>query len=116
MSEEQGPRTNWTFLTQHARVLLMISRDADVRLRDVAAACGLTERAVRAVVTDLEAAGYVTRTRHGRRNHYRIVDGTFFRHPAEARHRVGALLDLFADLDSGPRTATVNGDHDDQNP
>ncbi|WP_104815796.1 helix-turn-helix domain-containing protein [Kitasatospora sp. MMS16-BH015] len=116
MPEAQELRTRWTFLTQHARVLLMISRDQDVRLRDLAAACGLTERAVQAVVADLETAGYVTRTRKGRRNHYNVVDGTPFRHPAEANHPVGALLDLFADLDSGPTTATANGDHDDQHP
>ncbi|MFI6848963.1 MarR family transcriptional regulator [Kitasatospora sp. NBC_00085] len=97
MAEVQELRSSWTFLTQHARVLLLIARDADVRLRDVAAACGVTERAVQAIVTDLESAGYVTRTRHGRRNHYQVVRGTHFRHPAEESHEIAGLLGLFAD-------------------
>ncbi|MBD0694182.1 hypothetical protein BG452_15190 [Streptomyces sp. CBMA123] len=57
MAGAQEPRSSWTFLTQHARVLLMVARDADVRLRDVAVAGGMTERAVRAIVSDLENAG-----------------------------------------------------------
>ncbi|MEU9047012.1 MULTISPECIES: helix-turn-helix domain-containing protein [unclassified Kitasatospora] len=118
MSDEREPRTSWTFLTNHARVLLMISRDAEVRLRDLAAVCGVTERAVQGIVTDLENAGYLTHTRHGRRNHYRVVHGTHFRHPAEAPHEIAGLLALFADVDpgSGPGTATSpsRGDHHDE--
>ncbi|MCC9310556.1 MarR family transcriptional regulator [Kitasatospora sp. RB6PN24] len=113
MPDRPEPRTSWTFLTHHARVLLMISRDAEVRLRDLAAMCGITERAVRAIVADLEKAGYLTHTRHGRRNHYHVMHGTFFRHPAEAHHEITGLLALFADL--GPRThpspATLTGEH-----
>ncbi|GAA2974537.1 helix-turn-helix domain-containing protein [Streptomyces lactacystinicus] len=115
-SDEREPRTSWTFLTQHARVLLMISRNTEVRLRDLAVMCGVTERAVQAIVTDLESAGYLTRTRHGRRNHYHVVHDTFFRHPAEAGHEIAGLLDLFADLQpgSGPAPSTRPGDHHDQ--
>ncbi len=90
----QDRRDNWTFLTSHARVLLTVAQDPSVRMRDVAATCRLTERAVQAVVADLEAAGYLTRVRVGRRNRYAIVSGTTFRHPAEAGQEVAGLLDL----------------------
>ncbi|MEV6206223.1 helix-turn-helix domain-containing protein [Kitasatospora sp. NPDC051914] len=102
MAEEHEPRTSWTFLTQHARVLLMVSRDPQVRVRDLAASCGVTERAVQSIITDLESAGYLTRTRHGRRNHYHVTGHTHFRHPAEARHEIAGFLELFADLSPPP--------------
>lgn len=118
MPDELEPRTSWTFLTHHARVLLIISRDADVRLRDLATMCGVTDRAVRAIVADLEKAGYLTHTRHGRRNRYHIVNGTFFRHPVEGHHEIAGLLALFADLGpgSGHQPATPTGDHHDEHP
>lgn len=63
-NEHTGSRRNhWTFLTNHARVLIAIARDPGVRLRDLAAICDLTERTVQTIVTDLEADGYLTRTR-----------------------------------------------------
>lgn len=101
------PRTTWTFITNHARILAMIQRDPGVRLRDMAAACGVTERAAQAIVTDLEAAGYLSRVRQGRRNHYNITPGTSFRHPAEGHHEVADLLSLLARL--GPPKGS--GDH-----
>ncbi|WP_424216077.1 helix-turn-helix transcriptional regulator (plasmid) [Streptomyces sp. BI20] len=94
-----GPRTSWTFVTHHARILAMILRDPEIRVRDMAAACQVSERAAQAIVTDLETAGYLSRARHGRRNHYEITPGTLFRHPAEGRHEVAELLELLADLD-----------------
>ncbi|MDH6706663.1 DNA-binding IclR family transcriptional regulator [Kitasatospora sp. MAA19] len=90
-------RTRWTFLTNHARVLSLLARDPGVRLRDVAAACGLTERAVQGIVADLEAEGYLTRSREGRRNRYRIAPEARLRHPVEARHTIGALLALLSE-------------------
>ncbi|RKT02841.1 MarR family protein [Streptomyces sp. 3211.6] len=97
-------RPRWTFLTSHARVLLAISRDPGVRLRDVAASCGLTERTVQAIVADLEHDGYLLRDRaaDGRRNRYAIVPGGRFRHPAEAGHEITGLLELLA---AGPLPA-----------
>ncbi|MER5641435.1 AsnC family transcriptional regulator [Kitasatospora sp. NPDC002227] len=89
-------RTGWTFLTNHARALLQISQDTEVRLRDVAEVCGLTERSARAIVADLETAGYLTHSRRGRRNHYQLVGRTQFRHPAEAHQEISGLLGLFA--------------------
>ncbi|MEV4280910.1 helix-turn-helix transcriptional regulator [Actinoplanes xinjiangensis] len=85
----------WTFLTNHAHVLLGIARDPTARLRDVAAAVGITERAAQAIVADLEAAGYLRRERVGRRNAYTINTAGRFRHPAEADHQIGELIALF---------------------
>ncbi|MFF2779978.1 MarR family transcriptional regulator [Streptomyces sp. NPDC058052] len=96
----------WTFLTNHARVLLAITRDPEVRLRDVAARCGVTERTVQTIVADLEEGGYVARARaaDGRRNRYRVNPDAPFRHPAEAGHEIAGLLELLAresDRESG---------------
>lgn len=85
----------WTFLTNHAHVLLAIARNPTARLRDVAADVGITERAAQAIVADLEASGYLHRERVGRRNQYTINPAGRFRHPAEADHHIGDLLDLF---------------------
>ena len=93
-----GPTTavrGWTFLTNHARVLLAIARDPNVRLRDIAEAVGITERAAHTIVADLEASGYLHHTRVGRRNHYTVNPAGRFRHPAEAEQCVGDLLTLF---------------------
>jgi predicted transcriptional regulator len=91
-SSEPGP--SWTFLTNHARILIMIARDPGIRLRDVAAACGITERTAQAIVADLETGGYLTHTREGRRNRYLVTVGTRFRHVAEADHEIAGLLAL----------------------
>ncbi|MDH6545688.1 winged helix-turn-helix domain-containing protein [Streptomyces sp. SPB4] len=97
--EQVEPRTSWTFVTNHARILAMIMRDPEIRLRDLADSCELTERAAGAIVRDLENAGYLTRERHGRRNHYKVTPGTLFRHPAEGHHEIANLLHLLVDLD-----------------
>lgn len=85
---------HWTFLSNHAHVMVTLAADPDVRLRDVAALVGITERAVQQVVVDLELAGVVVRTRVGRRNHYTINRAARLRHPLEADVALGALLDL----------------------
>jgi len=92
---EGTPTRSWTLLTNHGRLLLLIARNTDARLRDLAAEAGITERAAQTIVGDLEAAGYVTRIREGRRNTYVLHPGQPFRHPAEADHEVGELLALF---------------------
>ena len=81
----------WTFLSNHAHVLLCIARDAEVRLRDLADLVGITERAAHRIVVDLEAGGYISRERTGRRNHYEVNDAQALRHPIE-RHRTAASL------------------------
>ncbi|MEU9252999.1 helix-turn-helix domain-containing protein [Streptomyces sp. NPDC048270] len=106
-------RNNWTFLTNHARVLVTIARDPAVRLRDVAAVCGLTERTVQTIVTDLETDGYLRRVRDGRRNRYEISPGAVFRHPAEAGVQVAGLLALLtgaaADRGAPPPAPEMTG-------
>jgi DNA-binding MarR family transcriptional regulator len=88
----------WTFLTNHAHVLLAIARDPNARLRDVGIGVGITERAAQAIVADLEAAGYLRRERVGRRNVYTVNPAGRFRHPAESDHCIGDLLSLFTGL------------------
>jgi DNA-binding IclR family transcriptional regulator len=88
----------WTFLTNHAHVLLSLAQDPDMRLREIASRVGITERATQFIVADLERAGYVTKERIGRRNRYTLVRGMHFRHSAEAGHSVDALMQIF----SGP--------------
>jgi hypothetical protein len=93
---DQSAGRRWTFLTNHARVLLKLASDPDARLREVATAAHITERAAQGIVADLERAGYLTRQRVGRRNRYTIHPGGRFRHPAEADRDIGDLLALFA--------------------
>ncbi len=88
----QRRRGDWTFLSNHAHVLVCIDRDPTIRTRDIAAAVGITERATQAIVSDLVDAGYLTRRRDGRRNVYTVIVGVPFRHPIEANHAVGDLL------------------------
>ena len=90
-----GTAARWTFLTNHAHVLLAIAADPSVRMRDIAVRVGVTERAVQLIVADLVDAGYLTRDRVGRRNRYSVNEAGAFRHPAEASHRIGELLALF---------------------
>jgi hypothetical protein len=85
---------DWTFLTNHAHVLLCVSRDPTARLRDVAEVVGITERATQRIVAELEAAGYLTRKRDGRRNRYDVHPGVPLRHPLERDHTVGEILDV----------------------
>jgi hypothetical protein len=87
--------SNWTFLSHHTQVLLCVARDPDARLRDVAASVGITERAVQAIVNDLVAEGYLTRTRVGRRNHYDVHADVCMRHPMQNDLASGTLLQLF---------------------
>jgi DNA-binding IclR family transcriptional regulator len=84
----------WTFLTNHAHVLLCLARDPEVRLRDVAERVGITERAAQRIVADLQAEGYITSERVGRRNKYIIHPDAPLRHPIEERNAVGTLISL----------------------
>jgi len=85
---------HWTFLSNHGHVLVCLARDPDARLRDVALAVGITERAVQKIVSDLEEAGVVERVREGRRNRYRLFLDRPLRHPIEAHRSIGALLGM----------------------
>jgi hypothetical protein len=96
MSDPDSSGGSWTLLTGHGHVLVEIARNPEARIRDIAAAAGITERTVQAIVADLEAAGYVSRTRAGRRTIYTVNPDSLFRHPAQDGHRVGPLLDLLS--------------------
>lgn len=85
---------SWTFLTNHAHVLLCIARDPDCRIRDVAEQVGITTRAVQHIVVELEEAGYLSHARDGRRNRYAITRERPLRHPLEQHRSVGDLLAL----------------------
>jgi DNA-binding IclR family transcriptional regulator len=84
----------WTFLTNHAHVLLCIAADPGMRLRDVANNVGITERAAQRIVADLVEAGYLSRERVGRRNHYQLHAEVALRHPNEHNSHIGSLLQL----------------------
>jgi DNA-binding IclR family transcriptional regulator len=86
--------SSWTFLTNHAQVLLAIAQNPDVRLRDVSRHVGITERATQRIVVDLVEAGYVDRRRIGRRNHYTINPKVEMRHAAQEGQPIGQLLNL----------------------
>jgi DNA-binding MarR family transcriptional regulator len=91
-----GDDSSWTFLTNHAHVLLCIRRDPEARLRDIATLVGITERATQKIVSDLSDAGYVKVERLGRRNSYTISSRRPLRHPLEKFHHIGELLDVLA--------------------
>ena len=76
-------------------MLLTLAQEPDARMRDVALRVQVTERAVQMIVADLEAAGYLTHVRTGRRNHYTVNPAGHLRHPIESNHRIGELLALF---------------------
>ncbi len=90
-----GMVPRWTFLTNHAHVLLAIAADPSARMRDVALRVGVTERAVQMIIADLVTSGHLARSRVGRRNQYTVNRAGPFRHPAESDHRIGELLELF---------------------
>lgn len=100
------PHNGWTFLTSHARVLASIADNHNARIRDIAARCRLTERAVQKIISDLEQDGYLSHTRNGRTNQYRIDPGKVLRHPAEAGLTVASLLAMLvrveAERQAGP--------------
>ncbi len=94
MSRAEEAQHSWRFITNHTQVLLCIAQNPEIRLKDVAAAVGITERAAGRIVADLVDAGYVTRERTGRRNQYTINRDLEMRHPAQLGYEIGPLLDL----------------------
>ena len=91
-SQSAENAVSWTFMTNHTHVLICLAREPEMRLRDVAARVAITERAVQRIVADLEAAGILTRTRDGRRNHYEVHTDVSLRHAVESHCTVGDLL------------------------
>ncbi|TFD31712.1 helix-turn-helix transcriptional regulator [Cryobacterium cryoconiti] len=104
--QEPGPTAGsdarWTFLTNHAHVLVTIARDPQCRMRDVASRVGVTERGAQKIIADLVADGYITRTRIGRRNSYEIATGRPFRHPVADGHELDELLAVLVPIPPHP--------------
>jgi DNA-binding MarR family transcriptional regulator len=98
MSVADGRDGSWTLLTGpgHGHVLVEIARNPEARMRDISVAAGITERTAQAIVADLETAGYITRTRIGRRTRYTVNPDSLFRHSAQEGLRVGPFLALLA--------------------
>jgi DNA-binding MarR family transcriptional regulator len=93
-SSSSPTASSWDFLTNHAHVLLCVAHDPGIRLRDIAAAVGITERAAHRILSQLVEEGYVLRERQGRRNRYQIVAGLPMRHPLVEEREVGELLEV----------------------
>jgi len=91
---------NWSFLTNHARVLMCIAHDPGVRLRDIAAGLGITERSAYGIVTELAEAGYVVKQKDGRRNRYQIQAHLPLPEPTSRERTVGQILALLAGTDA----------------
>jgi DNA-binding IclR family transcriptional regulator len=89
----------WTFLTNHARVLLCISRDPGIRLREIAASLGITERSAYGIVIDLTDAGYIVKHKDGRRNRYQIQSHLPLPDSSARERTVGEVLALLAGAD-----------------
>ena len=107
---------SWTFLTSHARVLLLVARDPGIRLRDIAASLEITERSAFGIITDLVEAGYVVKEKDGRRNRYHIQAHLPLPEPSSQERTVGEVLALLAGTDpagsprrESPRSAVPGG-------
>jgi predicted transcriptional regulator len=94
MNREETP--GWSFLTNHAQVLLCIAHDPRSRLREIGEAVGITERAAHRIVAELAAAGYISRRRDGRRNHYTIQSDLPLPDRLAREQRIGDLLAILA--------------------
>lgn len=95
----------WTFLTNHAHVLIILHGDPELVLREVAVRVGITERAVQRIVHDLEEGGFIEREKVGRQNRYRVLKDQPLRHPIEAHRTIGDLLHLI----TGGESAAPSG-------
>jgi len=84
----------WTFLTNHSHVLVLLARNPSLVLREVAQQVGITERAVQRIIADLETGGFVEREKIGRQNHYQIRANQPLRHSIESHRTIGDLLAL----------------------
>ena len=93
---------SWTFLTNHAQVLLCIARDPGIRLRDIADRVGITERSAYAIVLDLAEAGYIVKEKSGRRNRYEIQSHLPLPEPTSRERTVGEVLALLAGTELRP--------------
>lgn len=103
----QASGGSWTFLSNHAHVLLCLAADPHQTLPVIAEKVGITSRAVQLILTDLIAGGYVERTKVGRRNHYRVNPDGHLRHPLEAHHRIADLITALSPATPDPAVGTA---------
>ena len=96
---------SWSFLTNHAQVLLCIAHDPGIRLREIGEAVGITERAAHRIVVELAEAGYISRKRNGRRNQYTIQSHLPLPDPLAREQKIGDLLAILG----GQRLTETNG-------
>jgi hypothetical protein len=108
MAKNDDP-PRWTFLTNHARVLICVADDPGIRLREIGVQVGITERAAHNIVVELEAAGYVTRRRNGRRNNYTVNSHLPLPDPLGGGQRVGDLLAILGGTDGPENAGPVSG-------
>ena len=99
----------WSFLTNHARVLLCIAEDPGVRLRDIATRLGITERSAFGIVTDLTEGGYVVKEKDGRRNRYQVQADLPLGEPLTQERTIGEVLDLLVDAKTRTRGRRKRG-------
>ena len=95
---------SWSFLTNHARALLCLAHDPGVRVREIAALVGVTERSAHGIISDLVDAGYVVKDKDGRRNRYRIQEHVPLRDPITQDRTIGEMLDLLVGVNAHRNT------------
>lgn len=103
IAEGHPTARRWSFLSNHAHVLVCLRRDPDIRIRDLAELVGITERAVQNILVSLEEEGLLERRREGRRNTYELHLDTPLPHPLEAHRDVGSLIEMMLPDDNKPR-------------
>jgi DNA-binding MarR family transcriptional regulator len=98
-TEAMSQRTpsGWTFLSNHGHALIQIARNPDLKVIELASLIGITERSTLSIISDLEEDGYISVERIGRRNRYKVNPKKKFRHPGEADHSIGELLNIFSE-------------------
>ena len=94
MSTKDITNTSWTFMTNHAHVLLILAKSSSERIRDIASIVGITERAVQRIIVELEVDGYLEHIRDGRRNVYKVLSKKPLRHSVERHRQVHDLINL----------------------
>ena len=94
-SASESPK-HWTFLTNHAHVLILLHAEPGLVLREVATRVGITERAVQRIVQDLEEERFIRREKVGRKNQYEVSTDEALRHPIESHRKIGDLLKLIS--------------------
>jgi hypothetical protein len=101
--------SSWSFLSNHGRVLLLLSCDPGMRLRDIAVVLGITERSAYGIITDLTGAGYLSKHKDGRRNRYQIQGHLPLPEPTGRERTIGEVLTLLAG--TGTEAPATEGRH-----